>query len=146
MYPPAIVSKIYTESKDGKFVEITCTMKVKNIPEALPIPVAEARFSVAVASNVANTSIAVESVSNRKVFFQTCVSPRILIYCDKNHIYIYIYVLHNFNFGQHWVRCNVSCLILLLKDIPDLDLMAYISKVLGKTSIRMNKLRHFSRT
>ncbi|VDK81279.1 unnamed protein product [Litomosoides sigmodontis] len=81
MYPPAIVSQIYRESENGKYVEITCTMKaffpvhkqistvsqtVENIREALPVLVAEARFSGNIGFNVADTSMVAESVSDKK--------------------------------------------------------------------------------
>ncbi|KAM3716480.1 Peptide chain release factor [Dirofilaria immitis] len=74
MYPPAIMSQIYKNDEHGKFVEITCTMKVINkILEAPLIPVTdEVRFSRIVESTVIPASVIAESVAYRKVSFQAC--------------------------------------------------------------------------
>ncbi|MCP9257120.1 hypothetical protein DINM_000347, partial [Dirofilaria immitis] len=68
MYPPAIMSQIYKNDEHGKFVEITCTMKVINkILEAPLIPVTdEVRFSRIVESTVIPASVIAESVAYRK--------------------------------------------------------------------------------
>ncbi|EFO22034.1 hypothetical protein LOAG_06454 [Loa loa] len=74
MYPPAIMSQLYKEIENAKYIEITCNMKTsEKIPESPLTSVTDGvRFSESIESNVTHASMVTESVNNKKAFLQTC--------------------------------------------------------------------------